>query len=84
MTIDCVALLLGRKGSKGVPGKNTMNVLGRPISHYSIMAALNSKYISEVYVSTDDNKIKTEAKKFNLQIKRGPDYFLTKLINFFI
>jgi len=77
MTIDCVALLLGRKGSKGVPGKNTMNVLGRPISHYSIMAALNSKYISEVYVSTDDNKIKTEAKKFNLQIIERPDYLCT-------
>ena len=40
MTIDCVALLLGRKGSKGLPGKNTMHVLGRPISHYSIMVHL--------------------------------------------
>ena len=58
MSVDCVALLLGRKGSKGLPGKNTMRVLERPISHYSIMAALNSKYVSDIYLSTDDETIK--------------------------
>ncbi len=62
MTIDCVAIILGRKGSKGLPGKNTMQVLGRPISHYSMMAAINSKYISDIFVSTDDMEIQSEAK----------------------
>ena len=77
MTIDCVALLLGRKGSKGIPGKNTMKILGRPISHYSIMAALNSKYVSDIYVSTDDDEIKNEANKFDLQIISRPDDLCT-------
>ena len=72
MTVDCVALLLGRKGSKGLPGKNTMKILGRPISHYSIMAALNSKYVSEIYLSTDDDEIKIEANKFDLKIIDRP------------
>jgi CMP-N-acetylneuraminic acid synthetase len=72
MTIDCVALLLGRKGSKGLPGKNTMKVLGRPISHYSIMAALNSKYVSDIYLSTDDDEIKIDASKFDLKIIDRP------------
>jgi len=77
MTIDCVGLLLGRKGSKGLPGKNTMKILGRSISHYSILAALNSKYISDLYVSTDDDEIKNEAREFDLQIIDRPDYLCT-------
>jgi len=72
MTIDCIALLLGRKGSKGLPGKNTMKILGRPISHYSIMAALNSKYVSEIYLSTDDDNIKEDASMFEVQIIDRP------------
>jgi CMP-N-acetylneuraminic acid synthetase len=77
MTIDCVALLLGRKGSKGLPGKNTMSIFGRPISHYSIMAALNSKHISELYLSTDDDQIKTQASEFNIEIIERPDELCT-------
>ena len=77
MTIDCVAIILGRKGSKGLPGKNTMQVLGRPISHYSMMAAINSKYISDIFVSTDDMEIQSEAKKYNLKIIDRPHELCT-------
>ena len=31
--MNTVAILLGRKGSKGLPGKNTMQLLGRPMLH---------------------------------------------------
>jgi len=72
MKVDCVALLLGRKGSKGLPGKNTMKILGRPISHYSIMAALNSKYVSDIYLSTDDDEIKADAGEFDVKIIDRP------------
>ena len=74
MSLDCIAVLLGRKGSKGLPGKNTMEILGRPISHYSIIAAQNSKYVSDIYVTTDDKKIMTEAQNFDLEIIERPDY----------
>jgi CMP-N-acetylneuraminic acid synthetase len=73
MSLDSVAIILGRKGSKGLPGKNTMSILGRPISHYSIMAALNSQYVSDVYVSTDDEVIQAEAGKFKVHIIDRPD-----------
>jgi len=72
MSVDCVALLLGRKGSKGLPGKNTMRVLERPISHYSIMAALNSKYVSDIYLSTDDETIKNDCNKFDVKMIDRP------------
>jgi CMP-N-acetylneuraminic acid synthetase len=74
MSLDCIAILLGRKGSKGLPGKNTMEILGRPISHYSIMAAQNSKYVSEIYVTTDDENIIAEARSFDLEVIERPDY----------
>lgn len=77
MTLDCISLILGRKGSKGLPGKNNMTILGRPISNYSIMAALNSKYVSEIFVSTDDDKIKFEAKRFDLQVIDRPEELCT-------
>ena len=66
MSPDTIAILLGRKGSKGLPGKNTMTILGRPISHYSILAALNSNYVSDIYLSTDDQDLLLEAEKFQL------------------
>jgi CMP-N-acetylneuraminic acid synthetase len=75
--IDCVAILLGRKGSKGIPGKNTMNLCGKPISHYPMLAASNSKYISNIFLSTDDEDIKIESKKFNLHIIDRPKELCT-------
>jgi CMP-N-acetylneuraminic acid synthetase len=77
MSLDSIAILLGRKGSKGLPGKNTMKILGRPISHYSIMAAQNSKYVSEIYVTTDDEDIMAEASRFDLNIIERPDELCT-------
>ena len=34
------AIIIGRGGSTGLPGKNTMKILGRPLMHYPILAAL--------------------------------------------
>lgn len=77
MSLDAIAILLGRKGSKGLPGKNTMELFGRPISHYPIMAARNSKYVSDIYVSTDDERIMAEAGKFGLPVIERPEYLCT-------
>src|SRR3989338_6704148 len=52
------ALLIGREGSQGFPGKNIKPVLGRPLMVYPILASKNSKYVERVYVSTDSEKIK--------------------------
>ena len=72
MNLDCIAIVLGRKGSKGLPGKNKMKILGQPISNYSINAALHSKYVSDIYVTTDDEDIAAEARKFNVEIIDRP------------
>ncbi len=52
------ALLIGRGGSRGVPGKNTMPILGRPLMTYPVLAARSSRSIGDVYLSTDDAAIR--------------------------
>src|SRR5436190_11095097 len=47
------ALLLGRHGSAGFPGKNIYPVLGRPLIAYPLMAARDARGIDRTYVSTD-------------------------------
>lgn len=72
-----ITILLARKGSKGVPGKNTMEILGRKAFEYPILAAKNSKYVSDIYISTDDEEIIEYAKKNNLFLIERPDYLAT-------
>lgn len=51
-----------RGGSKGIPGKNLRNLCGKPLIFYIIKAALRSKTLDSVYVSTDDKNIARQAK----------------------
>lgn len=50
---EAVAVILGRAGSKGVPGKNMAMVGGRPCAAWTIEHALRSACIARVIVSTD-------------------------------
>ncbi len=72
------ALLLGREGSVGFPGKNLYPVLGRPMMLYPLLAATGSEYVDEVYVSTDSRKIKEVAKNNGAIVIDRPAYLCTK------
>lgn len=48
-----IALIPARSGSKGVIDKNIKNLNGKPLIQHSIDAALKSKNISDVFVSSD-------------------------------
>ena len=48
-----LAIIPARCGSKGLPGKNIRGLHGKPMIAYTIEAALESKYIENVIVSTD-------------------------------
>ncbi|MGA1739140.1 MAG: cytidylyltransferase domain-containing protein [Candidatus Nanopelagicaceae bacterium] len=51
------ALLLGRKGSQGFPGKNTSVVAGHPLAWYPMSTALNTPEVDRVFLSTDDPEL---------------------------
>lgn len=67
-----IAIIPARGGSKGIPRKNLVNFSGKPLIQWSIEAALKSKYITDVIVSSDDDEILNIAKKNKevLAIKR--------------
>lgn len=55
--MSMVALIPARAGSKGLPGKNKKRLLGKPLISYTIEAAIRSKLINDIIVSSDDPDI---------------------------
>ena len=72
-----LAIIPARGGSKRLPNKNILNLNGKPLIAYSIEAALQSKYINNVVVSSDSNDILNIAKSFKAQTIKRPDYLAT-------
>ena len=63
-TNKILGLILARGGSKGLPKKNIKNLIDKPLIAWTIEAALNSKYIDDVIVSTDSQEIKDISNKY--------------------
>lgn len=55
--MNVVALITARSGSKSIPRKNVIPVGGKPLIAWTIAAALGSRNVSRVLVSTDDPEI---------------------------
>lgn len=72
------ALLLGRKGSVGFPGKNTYPVLGRPLTWYAMNAGLTATTVDKVYLSTDDEQLMAIAEDNGVEVIVRPDHLCTK------
>lgn len=71
------ALMIGRAGSTGFPGKNVYPVLGRPLCAYPLMAACASLYVSRLFVSTDCPEIAAIATSFSADIIERPAILAT-------
>ena len=68
------ALLLGRAGSTGFPGKNLYPVLGRPLMAYPLIAAAESETVDRIYVSTDSEQIAEIGAEYGAElIERPPE-----------
>jgi len=63
-----LALIPARGGSKRLPRKNILDFVGKPLIAWTIEAALNSKYIDRVVVSTDDKEIADISKKYGADV----------------
>jgi len=71
------ALMIGRAGSTGFPGKNTKEVLGKKLCEYPLIAAKKSNNVDRIFVSTDCPKIKEIAIKYNAEIISRPKNLAT-------
>jgi len=66
--LNIVALIPARSGSKGIINKNIKLYKGLPLLAHSIKIALESKYISEVYVSSDSEEYNNISLQYGAKI----------------
>ncbi len=66
--MSVVALIPARGGSKGIPRKNLAPLAGKPLIAWTIEAALASKNLSRVIVSTDDAEIADAARQHGADV----------------
>jgi len=60
---EILALIPARGGSKGIPRKNIRSFVGYPLIAWSIAAAKQSRMVTRVIVSTDDEEIASVARE---------------------
>jgi len=70
--LNILAVIPARGGSRGVPRKNVRLVCGKPLIAYTIEAALDSKLINRVVVSTEDEEIAEISKKYGAKVISRP------------
>jgi CMP-N-acetylneuraminic acid synthetase len=52
--LEVLAVIPARGGSKGIPRKNVVELLGRPLLWWSVRAALEAKTVTRTVLTTDD------------------------------
>jgi len=63
-----VVIIPARGGSKEIPRKNARLLAGKPLLSYAITNCLNSRYIDNVYVTTDCAVLSEIASKFGAEV----------------
>lgn len=65
---EVLAIIPARGGSQGIPRKNIVPLCGKPLIAYTIEAALASKSLSRVVVSTDEEEIARIAQTWGAEV----------------
>ena len=71
------SLILGRKGSKGFPGKNLHDLNGRPLAWYPMDAACQCQDIDQHFISTDDPALMELGKEMGFDVIDRPAHLAT-------
>ncbi|MDH4101510.1 MAG: acylneuraminate cytidylyltransferase family protein [Nitrospirota bacterium] len=71
-----MALIPARAGSKGLPGKNLMTLCDKPLLAWPVEAALKSKHVDTVVVSTDSEQMAQAARLAGAEVPflRPPEF----------
>jgi len=75
--MNIASIIIGRKGSKGFPGKNNHLVNGKPMAYYPMNAAKSSSLIGNHFISTDDENLMSLASELGFNIIKRPKYLAT-------
>ncbi|MBW2554728.1 MAG: acylneuraminate cytidylyltransferase family protein [Deltaproteobacteria bacterium] len=63
-----LAVITARGGSKGIPRKNIRTLLDKPLIAYTIQAALQSRTLNKIIVSTDDETIAHVSEQYGAEV----------------
>ncbi len=63
-----LVIITARSGSKGLPGKNSKNLNGKPLIAWPILAAKGSSYVDKIIVSTDGEYIARIAQEYGADV----------------
>lgn len=74
---DILAIIPARGGSKGLPGKNIMDLCGKPVIAWSIDSCLQAPCIGSVIVSSDDHLILKAASDYGADTLLRPKELAT-------
>lgn len=77
MTVRTFAFIFARGGSKGLPGKNILELGGIPLLAHGIRLAHSMERIERVFVSTDDEQIADVTKRFGAELISRPKELAT-------
>lgn len=72
-----LAIILARGGSKRLPRKNILPLAGKPMISWTIEAALKSKFVNKVVVSSDDAEILEISLHLGADIIERPKFLAT-------
>lgn len=77
--MNVLCIIPARGGSKGLKNKNIKPLLGKPLIGYTIEAALASKLIDKIVISTDDWKIAKAAllRRYHVEVIKRPRQYAT-------
>jgi len=64
--VPTLGVIIARSGSKGLPGKHTKMLMGKPVVAYSIEAALQAKTLDHVIVTSDDAVVRQIANDYGV------------------
>jgi|SRR5450631_608357 len=67
-SMEILFLLVGRGGSKGLPGKNLRQIGGLSLIGYKAISARQSHYCSRLIVSSDSTEIQAEARSHGAEV----------------
>jgi len=70
-----LAIIVGRGGSKGLPGKNVALLAGKPLVAWSVAAAKGARSVTRAILSSDDDDIIAAAQAAGCEVpfKRPPE-----------
>lgn len=75
--MKAIAIILGRGGSKGVPGKNTAMIAGKPCVQWTIEAAKSAEHVAHIIVSSDDPQMLALAREADTFVSVRPKELAT-------